>query len=103
MTELRSMNTTNQIIEAIRTCSARIIDVRTYMEFQSGHVVNAENIPLQEIPAHVESLKNEARPIVLCCASGNRSGQATAFLHSQGVSNAVNGGTWFDVNFISQN
>lgn len=103
MTELCSMNTINHISEAIRTGSARIIDVRSYIEFQSGHVVNAENIPLQEIPGHMESLQQEERLIVLCCASGNRSAQATAFLQSQGVSNVVNGGSWYDVNFISQN
>lgn len=97
------MNMTIHNIEAIKSGNARIIDVRSPMEFQAGHVVTSENIPLQDIPLRIEELRQEPRTLILCCASGNRSGQATAFLRSQGIENAVNGGSWYDVNFISQN
>jgi rhodanese-related sulfurtransferase len=33
----------------------------------------------------------------LCCASGNRSGQAKMFLESHGLSDLHNGGGWTDV------
>jgi len=33
----------------------------------------------------------------LCCASGNRSGQATRFLEAQGVADVFNGGGWAEV------
>jgi rhodanese-related sulfurtransferase len=33
------------------------------------------NIPLNEIPERVEELKKLNAPLILCCASGNRSGQ----------------------------
>ncbi len=70
-----------------------IIDVRSPEEFNSGHVTVSVNIPLQEIPDRVEELKAMSPPLVLCCASGNRSGQAMSFLISKGV-DCENGGSW---------
>lgn len=74
-----------------------IIDVRTPAEFLGGHVANSKNIPLQEIPNQLEELKQMSQPLILCCASGNRSGQATQFLKANGI-NCENGGSWMDVN-----
>lgn len=77
-----------------------VIDVRSPMEFMGGHVAGSINIPLQEIPAKLEEIKSMKGKILLCCASGNRSGQAAAFLKSHGVS-CENAGSWLDVNAIS--
>ncbi|MCF8278088.1 MAG: rhodanese-like domain-containing protein [Flavobacteriales bacterium] len=78
-----------------------IVDVRSPMEFQGGHVAGSVNIPLQEVPDRVEEFANMKQPLLLCCASGNRSGQAVAFLHQQGVE-CENGGGWMDVNYRLQ-
>lgn len=75
-----------------------IIDVRTSGEFMGGNAASSINIPLQEIHLRVDEIKQMQQPIVLCCASGNRSGQATAFLRSKGI-NCENGGSWLDVNY----
>jgi len=74
-----------------------IIDVRTPGEFMGGHVAGSINIPLQEIQNRKDEIMTLAQPIVLCCASGMRSGQATAYLKSLGV-DCENGGSWLDVN-----
>ncbi|MFM2370241.1 MAG: hypothetical protein RL619_2567, partial [Bacteroidota bacterium] len=60
----------------IKEKQGTIVDVRSHAEFMGGHVVNSINIPLNEIPQRVEELRNLKGPLVLCCASGNRSGQA---------------------------
>jgi len=73
-----------------------VIDVRTPAEFVGGHVVGSINIPLQVILEHVEDIKKMEQPLVFCCASGNRSGQAAAYFKSLGVS-CENGGSWMDV------
>ncbi|HUM52492.1 MAG TPA: rhodanese-like domain-containing protein [Chitinophagales bacterium] len=78
-----------------------IIDVRTHAEFLGGHVANSINIPLQEIQQRLDEIKKLPQPIILCCASGNRSGQATAFLKSIGI-DCENGGSWLDVNYNYQ-
>ncbi|UBM60585.1 rhodanese-like domain-containing protein [Marinilongibacter aquaticus] len=77
-----------------------IVDVRTTQEFMGGHVAGSKNIPLMEIPQRMDELKALPQPLVLCCASGNRSGQATHFLKAQGFE-CYNGGSWVDVNFLT--
>ncbi len=84
------------IEELISSGKATVVDVRTRAEFMGGHVKDSINIPLQELPARLEELK-EMENIVLCCASGNRSGQASAYLKQHGV-NCENAGSWLDVN-----
>ncbi|MDQ3141441.1 MAG: rhodanese-like domain-containing protein [Bacteroidota bacterium] len=78
-----------------------VIDVRTYGEFMGGHVAGSINIPLQEIQQRLEEIKTLRQPIILCCASGNRSGQAAAFLKNCDIE-CENGGVWMDVNFNYQ-
>ena len=75
-----------------------IVDVRTHAEYSGGRVEGSVNIPLQEITAHIEEIRAMEQPIVFCCASGNRSGQATNYFQSIGVE-CENGGSWMDVNY----
>lgn len=82
---------------------AIIIDVRSREEFSGGHVPGSINMPLQEIPSRLNEIKAFQPPVVLCCASGNRSGQAEYYLREQGLKNVRNGGSWFDVNYYKSN
>ena len=74
-----------------------IIDVRTHAEYSGGHVAGSVNIPLQEIASRVEDVKAFPQPILFCCASGMRSGQATQYFQSLGL-DCENGGGWMEVN-----
>jgi phage shock protein E len=74
-----------------------ILDVRSPGEFLGGNVAGSKNIPLQEIPTRIDEIKEMDQPLILCCASGNRSGQAEMYLKSQGIE-CENGGSWLDVN-----
>lgn len=76
---------------------AIVVDVRTPGEFKSGHVKGARNIPLQNISGKTAELKKLNKPLILCCASGMRSAQATSILKSAGLE-CVNGGSWHKVN-----
>jgi len=76
-----------------------IVDVRSYGEFQGGNVVDSINIPLNEIPERIEEIKILKSPLILCCASGGRSGQAQHFLTQLGVE-CYNGGSWLNVNYF---
>lgn len=73
-----------------------IVDVRTPGEFMGGNVMGSINIPLQEIEQRLQEIKALQQPIILCCASGMRSGQATTYLRNCGV-DCANGGSWMDV------
>ena len=85
------------IQELINDSQTTIVDVRTEEEFLEGNVKGSINIPLHEVVDRVEELK-EIQPLVLCCLSGGRSGQATAFLQAQGCNEVYNGGGWEIVN-----
>ncbi|MFT7344529.1 MAG: phage shock protein E [Lentimonas sp.] len=75
-----------------------VVDVRTPGEFLEGNVPNSINIPLIEVPKSVDQFKEMKQPIILCCASGIRSGQAMNFLKSQGIE-CENAGGWREVHF----
>ncbi len=77
-----------------------IIDVRPPAEFMGGHVAGSINLPLNEIPASVEKIRTMAQPVILCCASGNRSGQAMMYLKNLGIE-CENGGSWLQVNAMA--
>ncbi len=80
------------IQEKINHSESTIVDVRTPEEFIGGHVEGSINIPLSEVTTRLEELKT-MQPLVLCCASGGRSGQATIYLAEQGLE-VINGGGW---------
>lgn len=73
---------------------AILIDVRTPAEFKEGHAAGAKNIPLDTITKKIKKFEQLNRPIVLCCRSGMRSGQATAILKRNGIPDVYNGGSW---------
>ena len=75
-----------------------IVDVRTVHEFAGGHVSGSINIPLHEIPHRLPEFKKMQAPVILCCASGNRSAQAAMYLKRLGI-DCKDGGSWLDVRF----
>jgi phage shock protein E len=84
-------------MENINLKEATIIDVREPFECELGMVEGSINIPLGDVPNKVEEFKEMKRPLVLCCKSGNRSGQAIQFLEAKGIDQIYNGGGWIDV------
>ncbi|MBE7629892.1 rhodanese-like domain-containing protein [Tenacibaculum piscium] len=75
---------------------AIILDVRTLDEWNEGHSQGAKHIVLTTISARVAEIKAWKKPVIAVCRSGARSGQATDFLHAQGV-DIINGGPWQNV------
>lgn len=84
------------IQEVLQDDNCIVIDVRTPGEYNGGHVNGSKNIPLNLIPEQLSNIPKNV-PVVLCCASGNRSGQATNYLKSNGYDKVYNGGSWFQV------
>ena len=82
--------------ELINDRKTTIVDVRTEEEFLEGNVKGSINIPLPEVVDRVEELK-QMQPLVLCCLSGVRSGNAIAYLQAQGFEKVYNGGGWEEV------
>lgn len=63
----------------------QLVDVRTPAEFQSGHLVNAVNININDtdFKTKMEAL-DKSKPILVYCKSGGRSGRACGQLKEMG-------------------
>ena len=74
---------------------ALVIDVRSPGEFNSGHLTNVINIPLDEIESVVpQRWPDKSQVLLLHCASGMRSGMAQKKLNRLGYTNAFNLGSY---------
>ena len=71
-----------------------LIDVRTPMEFMRGHVPGAINIPLNQLHQRINEIPH-TDPIVVICATGNRSMSGSSILAQAGYEQVYNlqGGT----------
>lgn len=74
-----------------------VVDVRTKEEFSGGNVAGSINIPLQEVVERESEIMELKQPVLFCCASGGRSGQATQYFQSKGLE-CENGGGWMQAN-----
>jgi phage shock protein E len=63
---------------------ALLLDVRTPEEFACGHVLRAQNIPVQELPQRLHEVGSTTRPVVVYCRSGGRSAMARQILERAG-------------------
>jgi phage shock protein E len=84
--------------DLIKNNEGTILDVRTEGEFVGGSVAGSINIPVQELMDRLEEVKSMKEPLVLCCASGQRSGMAQQMLTLEGIE-CYNAGGWMEVNF----
>lgn len=77
---------------------ARIIDVRTPEEFDTGHLRGAVNVDLSapDFDERIAAL-DETASYVIYCASGNRAGTAIKIMRDQGFDNLINGGGYEDL------
>ncbi len=68
------------------TPSAILIDVRTPTEFALGHIKGAINVDFESQSFNDEVKKlDQTKIYFVYCRSGNRSGQAVAFMKSVGI------------------
>jgi len=74
---------------------AMVIDVRSPNEFNSGHLLQAHNMPLDRVEMLLPSAVTDKNKILLLhCASGMRSSQAKKKLTELGYKNAFNLGSY---------
>ena len=81
--------------EAIAKSSALVIDIREPGEQTNGVAPGALLIPMGQLEAHLATLsKSKAEPIILICATQNRSSKLADTLQAAGYSQAsyVQGG-----------
>ncbi|WP_159721471.1 rhodanese-like domain-containing protein [Enterococcus sp. CSURQ0835] len=72
--------------------SLHVLDVRRPAEYKEGHIPQAQNLPLEDLPQLFTQLAKEEH-YYLICRSGRRSEQAAQFLSERGyhVTNVAGG------------
>ena len=74
-----------------------ILDVRTYAEYNEGHIPNAICVPNETIGNNeIKELPDKDQLILIYCRSGNRSKQATEKLKKLGYTNLIEFGGIID-------
>jgi len=82
---------------------ALVLDVRETGEWSSGHIAGARHITLGQLDKRMSEIeKFKDRPIIVCCASGNRSSSACGQLKKGGFEKvfSLGGGVsaWLEAN-----
>ncbi|MCA9884220.1 MAG: rhodanese-like domain-containing protein [Anaerolineae bacterium] len=66
-----------------------LLDVREEFEYAGGHIPNAVNIPMSAINARIDDIPQD-KPVIIVCATGNRSAYLAEALAPHGWNNLYN-------------
>lgn len=81
------------LLPDLKSQGATLVDVRSAAEFAAGSAPGSLNIPLNELGGRLEEIPRTG-PVVVCCASGTRSGMAAMVLRKNGYQSVHNAGNW---------
>ena len=85
-----SVNTL-EATQLINRQDALVLDVREQAEYAQSHILNSRGLPLSQIEARIGDIeKFKDKPVIVYCATGNRSSTAAAVMRKRGFSNVVN-------------
>ena len=74
-----------QATQLINQGKAVFLDIRDPYDFAAGHVRDAKNIPLKELPQRGGELERfKSKAIIIVCSSGMQSAKAAALLKRAG-------------------
>lgn len=80
-----------QAVMLINRQHAVLVDVRDAAELESGRIASALTIPLGELGKRIGELeKYKTRPIIVLCATGNRSAKGAGVLRKAGFAQVFN-------------
>ncbi|MHB8667553.1 MAG: rhodanese-like domain-containing protein [Burkholderiales bacterium] len=85
-----SVNTL-EATQLINREDALLLDIREQAEYAQAHILNSRGMPLSQLEARVGDIeKFKDRPVIVYCATGNRSSVAAATLRKHGFSKVFN-------------
>ena len=77
--------TADEATQLINREDAELIDIRSQKEFENGHIINAKNFSLQELPEKLNKFrKNNNKGIIFYCSNGSVSLKEAQKLVKQG-------------------
>jgi phage shock protein E len=81
------------LLPSLKAKGALLVDVRSPDEFGVANAPGTVNIPLGDLGSRLSEIPKTA-PVVVCCASGTRSGMARMVLKKNGYTDVHNVGAW---------
>lgn len=85
-----SVNTL-EATQMINRQDALVLDVREQAEYAQAHILNSRGLPLSQLDARAGDIeKFKDKPVIVYCATGNRSSTAAAVLRKRGFANVFN-------------
>ncbi|MCK5882291.1 MAG: hypothetical protein KAG61_01275 [Bacteriovoracaceae bacterium] len=81
-----------KMIPELKKNGVQIVDVRSPDEFKAGNNPESINLPVNAILTQISKLKKDL-PVIVCCASGSRSGVAAHMIRAKGFK-VYNAGNW---------
>jgi len=83
-----SKNNINDGVREFRESkNAILLDVRTAAEYESGHIEDSHNLPLEYIQEYASLIPDKDAHVFLHCLSGARSSLAASYLKKKGYKN----------------
>lgn len=79
----------NAQLRELQAKGARLVDVRSPGEYGLGHIAGAENVPVEELTRLAKDWKRDAA-VVVYCATGARSYNASEWLAANGFTKVYN-------------
>ena len=82
---------TLEATQLINRQDALVLDVREQAEYAQSHILNSRGLPLSQIEARIGDIeKFKDKPVIVYCATGNRSSTAAAVMRKRGFSQVFN-------------
>jgi rhodanese-related sulfurtransferase len=80
--------TVDEFKERIGQNGVQLLDVRTPAEFSGGYIAGARNVDISQWKTFETEISklDKSKPVMVYCAVGGRSGQASSYLEKQGFS-----------------
>jgi len=73
------------VVQMMNKERARVLDVRSYLEFSEEHIAGAQHLALLELQAKLtQTQKNKQLPLIMVCASGSRAKKAVSIAKKLG-------------------
>ena len=87
----KDMMEINEAVKELKSNpNARLIDVRTPQEYQSGHIPGSISLPLDHAQAIMQLVPDKKTKIFVYCQSGARSAKAADSFQHLGYEDVVN-------------
>ena len=82
---------TLEATQLINRSDALVVDLRSAEDYAKGHILGARSLPLADIERRAGELeKHKAKPVIVHCGDGNRSGGGVAMLRKLGFGSVSN-------------